>query len=212
MLIPQHLISISELSKQSNNSLILDIKCQCGNSKFKVFKNIPLESEKESNEKWITLINKRFRKGNIEQYSDQNGEVFIVRKNLFGKVIDKEKLHDMPRYSNVNIIKIICSECKKEHVLFDNRIHGYNSFVDGIKSCTYDNISFKQKTFKGSLNNLLEIKVRINIDSSVEEFKSEVNLDITLEEYSNAYSDITVFGNIVDVHYKKVVVYSEETA
>lgn len=192
--------------------MILDIKCQCGSSKFKVFKNMPLESEIKSKEKWEKLINNRFRKGNVEQYSDQKGNIFIVRKNLFGKIIDKEKLLDMPRYSKVNIIKIVCSQCQKEHLLYDNRLHGYDSFIDGIKSCTNEKIEFKQQKFKGSISNLLEIKIRIYNDFSLEEFSSEVNPDITIEEYSNAYSDITIFGNIIDIDDKNVIVFSEETA
>lgn len=212
MIVPQYLENISKIVKQSKSNVTLKLHCQCGLSEFKVFKNRPIEADRVAKDQWEKLINGRFDYGNVEQYSDQDGNRFIVRKNLFGKVIDKAKLNDMPRYSETNIIKIICNHCGKEHIIFDNRIHGYDAFIDNNDNFSYNGIEFAQKKFKGSNNNLLEIEIKIYNDLSFEQFCSQISKEATIEEHSNAFSDITIYGNVIDLNYKRVTVFSEETA
>ncbi|MFY9422147.1 MAG: hypothetical protein WBH29_02135 [Bacilli bacterium] len=212
MIVPQYLTQISKVVKQSNTNVILKLYCECGTSKFSVFKNKPLEADKVAKEQWEKLINERFKSGNVYQYTDEEGNAFIVKKNFFGKVIDKARLNDMPRYFDTNIIKIICNNCDKEHIIFDNRIHGYDAFIDGRKDCSYDEIEFTKRKFKGSRNNIAEIILKIYNDLSFEEFRGEVLQECSLEEYSNAFSNIIIYGNIIDLNNKRVIIFSEETA
>jgi ribosomal protein L33 len=212
MLIPKYLEHISKVVKQSKHNVTVKLQCECGESKFIVLKNKPLEADKLAKEQWEKLINERFSRGNVYQYSDKDGNRFIVRKNIFGIIVDKARLNDMPRYFDTNIIKLVCNNCGKEHIIFDNRIHGYDAYVEKRNNVSYEGIEFKQKTFKGSNNNLVAIEIKIDNDITFEEFCDQEGKEVTTEEYTNAFSNIIIYGNIIDLNNKRVTIFSEETA
>lgn len=80
MIVSNYLAKISKVAKQSNTNVILKLYCECGCSEFSIFNNKPLEADKAAKEQWVKLINERFKSGNVYQYTDKEGNKFIVKK------------------------------------------------------------------------------------------------------------------------------------
>lgn len=213
MLVPNYIKNISNIIKQTDKKVEVLLSCDCKEKYFYLYVNKPLLEDEIAKEKWENLINSRFKKGNVYQYSDHQGNVFIVKKNIFGKIIDKEKLNTMPKYTDTKIVKIKCKSCSKEYIIFDNRIHGYNSSIDNENSTiTYDNITFSQKRIKNSNNGAVKIIIKYENSENYEDYV-KLNEIISKEKYSELFHYIAIYA-FQEQNYKskKLLLFSEETS
>lgn len=206
MLIPNYLKNNVFLLGKKGKSLTLKFKCDCGNDKFLVFINKVSDIEDKSVKNFENLINTRFNKGNVYQYSDNKGKVFIVRKNMFGKIIDKEDLTNYPIYNSVKAIKLKCNSCGHDHVVFNNRIHGYNAVINNCE--IQDEIIFTEYLKKNYDLKNSDVIIKIRNDEDYEEYRKEEN--VSIEKYSEMFHDITIY--CITNNGKKVLILSEETA
>lgn len=211
MLVPNYIKNIANKIKETHEKVEVKLSCDCKEKYFFVYINKPLVEDEIAKAKWENLINTRFKKGNVYQYSDQQGNTFIVKKNIFGKIVDKERLNDMPKYTDTKIVKIRCISCGKEYIIFDNRIHGYNSSIANENTTiTYNNITFFQKKIKYSNNGAVEIIIKFENSENFEEY-IKLNKTISEEKYSELFHYITIYG-FLEENSKKSLIYSEETA
>jgi hypothetical protein len=209
MIIPQYLSNFAKNSKKSKDGTSFDLSCQCGCSQFLVYKNKLSKDEQEANDRWEALKKRRFDRGNVSFESDEEGNVFVIKKNFFGRITDKARVNDIP-CTDTNVFKAECSMCGMDIILFNNQIHGYDAVVEGVKKDT-PGIEFTQIKFKGSTDSQIKLNINIFNDRSLEEYNCNADMQATPEEYSNVFSEITIYGFVVDLNNKKVIIHSEET-
>ena len=208
--IPEYLKSIAKNEKVKSSNIVFDIVCECNNSEFLVFQN----KKNEDDVKKEKIFHERTKNWlSMERWTDKKtGIQYVVKRNLFGLITDKIPIDEVPTDLNFHeIIKIKCSKCDNEYVIFDNKKHGYDALVEGEKSENLE-IEFTQKKFRSSETHLSKIIVEVFNDTSLNQFIENTGLDFTAEQYSNAFSDISIYGFVVDLNDKKIVLYTEETA
>lgn len=87
------------------------------------------------------------------------------------------------------IIKMKCSDCGTERVIFDERYHGYNAVTSESDIAAVE----CQENFVLMFDDVIALQVKVENDASLEEFNENTGLDFSEEQYSNAFSWITIY-------------------
>lgn len=192
MPIPKYLREISSVIKTSKNFEIAKIKCKCGCNSFIVYKyTTPLKPDT------MHELNEIIR---------ENDELYLVKRNFFGKIVKKikytAKSYEKPR----NVVKVKCRECNSEYILFDNYKHGY----DAINTCLCDAVLSDISTgFEEVFPQSLEVFVKIYYDFTYELFQEEFE-KTDFETYLNSFDTIEIYG--ITSNSKKINICLEETS
>jgi len=193
MLIPKHLEEISEIIETSKNSEIAKIKCKCSHIHFIVYEFC------ESNNANV--------KSGFNEIIRENDKLYLVKRNFFGKIVEKIECGNMFEKKQRRIIKVKCEKCGLEYVLFDNYKHGYDAVIAQQESCTSKNeITFD---FKKAYSQPLEVFIKIYQDISYNQFKDEFG-NIDYSSYLNSFDSIDIYG--INSKSRKIKICSEETA
>ena len=200
--IPIHLKDCTKIKNISKDTIILQVLCNCGSLTFYLLVNL-LDVEEEN---IIKAYEKRLSSWrNIENYIDPITKIrYLVTRNIFGKIYDKipiSQVHDIKR---THILKVKCSECGREKVIFDNRHHGYDAVVEENRLFSTD----KEYQYGFMKKKSMEVEIKIRNDLTYDEYCIETEKNHS-KEYSNAFSSIEIYG-IIDGKKKKV--FEEETA
>jgi len=210
ILIPDYLKDYAVLEKNRKGYCDFSIKCECENMDFEIYKSELTNEEKEEQKRLEEAFIKRFGRG-FEVNSDKDGNVFYVKRNFLGQIVDKAPISEYPDFNNKLVIKIKCNKCGKEIIIFDNQEHGYNAIFCTPEKQKYPAI-FKQVIFKNTVNNLAGIRIRVYNDDTLEEFIENTGIeDVSKETYLNAFSWIFIDALVRDKKNKKVKIHDEET-
>lgn len=200
--VPLYLKECTKTKNCTKDAIILQVLCNCGCSAFYLLENI-LDIEEDN---MIKAYEKRFSKwGHIEKYTDPITQIsYLVAKNTFGKIIDKIPVSEIQDIKRTHIIKVECSKCGKQIILYDNRYHGYDAIV------TKDQISIVHKEYQYRLiqKKPMEVEIKIRNDLSYGEYCKTID-ETSTKEFSNAFSSIEIYG-IKDSKKKKY--FEEETS
>ena len=200
--IPTHLKECTKIKKESKDIVLLQVLCNCGCSTFYLLENL-LDIEEENS---IKAYEKKLSSwGHIENYTDPiTKSRYLVRRNIFGKISDKIPISELQDIKRTRIIKVECSECGTQRVIYDSRYHGYNALV------TDKHFSSTNKTYRYKLlqKDPMEVEIKIRNDLTYDEYCEEVEGN-EVNEFSNAFSCIEIYG-IKDGKKKKF--FDEETA
>lgn len=193
MLIPKHLEGISEIIATSKNMEVVKIKCKCSHSHFIVYE-------------FCESDNTNVKPG-FNEIIRENDKLYLIKRNFFGKVVEKIECENMFEKKQRRIIKAKCEKCGLEYVLFDNYRHGYDAVITQQESCASKNeITFN---FKKVYSQPIEVFVKIYQDISYNQFKDELgNIDYT--SYLNSFDNIDIYG--INSKSRKIKICSEETA
>ena len=193
MLIPKHLEEISEIIETSKNSEVAKIKCKCSHINFIVYE-------------FCESDNANVKPG-FNEIIRENDKLYLVKRNFFGKIVDKIECGNMFEKKQRRIIKVKCEKCGLDYILFDNYKHGYDAVIIQQESCAFKNeITFD---FKKVYSQTIEVFVKIYQDISYDQFKDEFeNTDYS--SYLNSFSNIDIYG--MNSKSRKIKICSEETA
>lgn len=193
MLIPKHLEEISEIIETSKNSEVAKIKCKCSHIHFIVYA-------------FCESDNANVKPG-FNEIIRENDKLYLVKRNLFGKIVDKIECANMFEKKQRRIIKVKCEKCGLEYILFDNYKHGYDAVIIQQENCASKNeITFD---FKKVYSQPIEVFVKIYQDISYNQFKDEFeNTDYS--SYLNSFSNIDIY--CMNSKLRKIKICSEETA
>ena len=103
------------------------------------------------------------------------------------------------------MIKVICSKCQKEIVLFDNRYYGYDGMTSDNEEKRKYILHYKQRGKEPH-----SIEVAIENEPSLEDFNMVIGESVTYDFYSNSFSWIGIY--IIDENGKKKKLYAFETS
>ncbi len=209
--IPNYLKHIATLDKQQKTWAHFSIKCTCGCDKFFVYQNC-LNKEEKALEKpynhamWEIYVSDKPRKRTV----DEDGKVHYWR--LFEPLKGLEGAHeelivpDCPFFLMIKVIKIKCVDCEKEHLVFDNRIHGYDGMTG---EHTQETLEYNPH-FKLKCKDIVSLQIKIENDESFEEFQKNTDLGFTEDQYSDSFSWIVIYK--IDKKGKKTKIFDCETA
>lgn len=202
MEIPIYLKDYTEVQKNKKHIITLRVVCKCGCDSFYLLKN-RLEVAKTN---IIEAQEKKFTKWrNIENYIDPITKIrYLVTKNVFGKIYDMIPISRLDNINEINIIKVKCSKCENEKIIFDNRHNGYNSMVTDKRFFHMDKEYFYDLIQKETMG----VEIKLQNDLTYEEYCEEVGKEFA-DEYQNAFSSITIYGII---NKTKKIFFEEETA
>ena len=124
----------------------------------------------------------------------------FIKKEVF--------LPEKPTFAGVMSMQTECSECGRMHVIFDNRIHGYDGvFCSESADLTYVPY-YKKRETRDKLPRKIEI-VTEN-DETIEAFRENTGIECDEAAYSNAFGWICVYA--IDEKGKKSKILDFETA
>ena len=115
-------------------------------------------------------------------------------------------ISERPFFAMIAVAKIKCQHCGAEHLIFDNRCHGYSGMTD---THTQEELLY-QPHFRPKCRNAVGIEIKVENDPSIEIFKENTGLSFTEEQYSNAFSWIKVYA--INPDGKKSLILDFETA
>ncbi len=212
-LLPPQLKDIAIDVVQDKQTVHCQIKCLCGCETFSVYKSVHEETPFEAYEKSLKLPI-----FTLDGRIDKNGRRYTIWRTFFGipigKRYDDELFLPNGTICYSDIIKIRCTECGHEYIIFDGDKHGYDALTTVIKNLSnainFQNDYEKQK-YK-TLRKCCGVEVAIRNDNSYEEIEEIFkvhNLPLTYEQYVNAFSWFTVCA-VVDG--KARVIFDMETS
>lgn len=193
MLIPKHLEEISEIIETSKNNEVAKIKCKCCHSHFIVYE-------------FVEADNVNYKPG-FNEIIREDDKLYLVKRNFFGKIVEKIECGNMFEKKQRRIIKVKCEKCGLEYVLFDNYKHGYDAVIIQQECCVSENeIIFD---FKKVYSQPLEVFIKIYQDISYDQFKDEFK-NMNYNGYLNSFGNIDIYG--INSKSRKIKICSEETA
>lgn len=198
-ILPQYLSSIAtKITETKNKKILFNINCICGGQNFFIFKNCETAEEITKKKNWESLI-----KGYNSGYSDDKGNLYLTKK-IFGIKIKQIKINrsDVPQYNT--IIKVKCSECGKEYIIYDSRENGYDAMVDSLENNKITDLPVQYIKF---LDKEQSIKIKITNDLAYQEFVDEFQ-NASLQDFSNAFSEISIY---ITNNNKRKCIFTAET-
>ena len=175
-MIPKHLREISDVINTSKNVNIAKTKCKCGCNRFIVYK--------------YTTPLKPYIKHGLNEIIRENDELYLVKRNFWGKIIKKIKYSDTFCEKPRNVVKVKCQKCNSEYILFDNYKHGYDAINSYFKNAILSDVS---TGFEEVYPQSLEVFVKISQDVSYTLFQEEFN-KMDFETYLNSFDNIEIYG------------------
>lgn len=172
------------------------IKCSdCDCDKFIIYEHVFYETNPDNE------INKFIKKHPMLSYEisrDKNNRLYF-RGTIFDIPITKKMFFDEGS-NNINshiVVKACCSNCKKEVIIFDNFIDGYDALTENKIKPMEKNLHFEKMN-----NTPQNINLEIYNYNTFEEFKSNTGLK-NLEDYYNGFGAIKVILVDPKTHKKK---------
>ncbi len=154
--IPYHLRFLAEEIICKETTLTMQLHCPCGCTYFKLYENAPTAAEREELNAYQAECNRLLGMHGIYGQCNKSGSIRTYQRGFLG--IEKDiQLPPAPPYAAIHAIKASCAECGKETVLFDSRLHGYDSAVCGTNCAIEYAVAYRQKF----LRNQPERRVRI---------------------------------------------------
>lgn len=207
--VPEYLSYIAVFINNKKDCVNFSIQCPCGCNTFFVYENeLTKEEKKEAKPFYDAML---YLHGN-DGYGcsitvDENGTRHFW-KLLSPDKSKKEEVHIPPKplYAGIVVIKAKCENCGREHILFDNRIHGY----DGMTSDKTTDVLAHKLLFKQKSKHSFSITIKLENAPSLEDFNSQLGTNFDENQYSKAFSWIVIYGTNYNGVKKKLFDY--ETA
>jgi hypothetical protein len=205
--IPDYIKNIARTAHSNKNWLTVSIHCECGSDEFFLYKSkFPKEAQemvKQNNDEYIKVLG-----GHMPHFRWDEDK--ILRTYIREGRVEKEIILPKPlSFAALVVYKVKCNKCKKEYVIFDNSIHGYDAVnTDSAPKMPDFQLEFTERAFKDNSPKRIHIKYENN--ESIEEFFDSTDEEVNELKYSNSFSWIVIYA--IGQNSKKTQVYSEETA
>lgn len=129
LLLPTHLRCLAADPAREDGMLTMLLRCPCGCMRFRLEEAVPAPAEQAAIDAW-RAADKAARRGCIVRFrKDENGNTVLMRRRFpFGRWEPlKPLLPELPCYIDVLALRGICRSCGKTHLIYDNRVHGFDA-------------------------------------------------------------------------------------
>ncbi len=211
MPVPNYLSSIAYRENQKNNFTTFYLKCNCGCTSFDIYESFLNKEERLLCQPYYDALNHSVSGGCFSNCTkDETGT--IHHWIYFTHSIDGPKeevfIPPAPAFAHITVIKVKCSGCGKEYIIYDSRYNGYSG---SYKQCSEEEKIYVPhfKLKKRRDNAPVEICISVEHDESFEAFKENTGLNCTFEQFTNFYTWIIIYS--VDSKSKKRKLFEFET-
>lgn len=219
MPVPSYLSNIAYDISFSKETTTFNLKCECGCYMFDIYESYLTKEEKELCKPYRDAIEYSILGGpriNGAHCSmctkDENGVIHHWILLTEDKNGPKEEviIPPEPACATVYSIKVKCSKCGKEYIIFDNRFHGYDGLFGSETSEETKNYTPQYKQKKRRDNAPVKVQIKVENVLTLEVFRDSTGIECSYEDYTNAYSWIIVYT--IDGFGKKRKIIDYETA
>lgn len=124
---PAHLKPISEMIEQGETFSTLRLRCPCGCRKFYFGRAAYTPEEHAALREHEELCRAATDGYRIKTKVDKQGKQITLRKQgLFGHW-EAVEVPPVPECYYVTAVRAVCAECGGAHLIFDNRLHGFET-------------------------------------------------------------------------------------
>lgn len=130
-LLPSHLRSLAADPVRDVDSLTMTLCCPCGCTRFRLEKATHNTAEQAAIDEWLAA-EKAARKGRILHFrKNEHGQTELMcRRLFFGRWEPfKSLIPPPPCYMDVLALRGTCRSCGKTHLIYDNRVHGFDALI-----------------------------------------------------------------------------------
>lgn len=130
-LLPTHLRPLAADPAWYAECLTMTLRCPCGCTRFQLEEAAHSAAEQAAIDEW-EAANKAARKGRILRFrKNEDGQTELMcRRILFGRWEPFESLIPPPPCCmDVRALRGICRSCGKIHLIYDNRVHGFDALM-----------------------------------------------------------------------------------
>lgn len=194
--IPSYLRQIAVPLKMNDAISLFSVKCTCGCEYFQVYTNCLSKQEVALKKAYFDAEDAFFSDGLFENFTkDRRGRFHYWRflepeKGWNGK-LEEVVLPEYPFFLDIRVVKAKCAACGEEHLIFDSRIHGYDSVA--AQKITDRDMAYKPH-FRRKGKEPVKINVMLSNEPTLEKFqKTKKKLrDFTEEQYSNSFDTLYI--------------------
>lgn len=130
-LLPTHLRPLAADLTRYADCLTMTLRCPCGCTCFRLEEAAHSAVEQAAIDEW-EAANKAARKGRILRFrKNEDGQTELMcRRIFFGRWEPfKSLIPPPPCYMDVLALRGICRSCGKTHLIYDNRLHGFDALI-----------------------------------------------------------------------------------
>jgi hypothetical protein len=207
-MIPEYLRPIAREIRVKGNRSTCAIQCPCGSQRFHIYHNKFTDAEKAAYDQYREEYERIFRGSYASMCTrDDEGNLHHWKLVFPGIKIEVFPPMSLP-FSTVVSWRARCCACGAEHLIFDNRIHGYDGvFCTDQETCDYLP-HYVQRAFRDKEPRRIEITTEN--DPTLEEFRENTGIQCEQGPYSNAFGWISAVA--VNEKGKKTKLFDYETA
>ena len=209
--IPRYLRHLAIPLKEQGTWTHFSIRCPCRGNRFWIYQNSFTKEENALVKPVIDAWNEIYDPTKPRAVTtDENGQKHYWR--LFQPLKGLDGAHQeiivpkCPFFMGISVLKATCAACGKEHLLFDNRIHGY----DGMTGEHTREVLEYVPSFKLKCKTAVSLEIKVENDASLEVFEENTALGFTEEQYSDSFSWMVIYKT--DEKGKKTKIFDTETA
>lgn len=208
MPIPDYLKEIAYDETRKDDFTSFRLKCKCCCTHFHVYESYLNNSEKELCKPYYDALERSVTGGCFSSSTqDENGMIHHWIYFTHSRNGPKEEvvIPPKPLFACIMVIKVKCSECGNEYVIYDSRLYGNNGvFCSNPVEKEYEP-HFKLKKRRDGLP--VEICISVEHTESYEEFQKATSYDFIT--FSNAFTWMVIYSN--DSKNKKRKLFEFET-
>ena len=207
-MIPAYLRHISREIRVKGGRTTVALVCTCGNDCFDLFYNKFTKAEQEQYDRYLVEEEKVFRGSYASMCTRDNDGRLRHWKIVFPEIKIEVFPPEMPSFATVVSWRARCSGCGAQHLIFDNRYHGYDGAFCGDGANLDYEPNYVQRMTRDKTPRRVEITTEN--DATLEQFRENTGIDCDCDAYSNGFGWISISS--VDSKGKKTKLLDYETA
>lgn len=163
--VPEYLLPYAHRTKIVKEAVSFDLECTCGCSDFALLKNsFTAEEERVLKEYEQSFPNTGWHTVYSEKGEDEKPRFYIKRLFFFKQYL---VFPQAPVFADIKVIKAICKSCGKEILIFDSRLHGYDSIESSDEKKAYIPHFNENKAQDGNVSVKIEQNDEADVDSAL---------------------------------------------
>lgn len=130
-LLPTHLRPLAVDAAREGGLLTMTLRCPCGCTRFRLEEAAHSVAEQAAIDEWLAA-KRAARKGRILRFrKNEHGQMELMcRRIFFGRWESfKSLIPPPPCYMDVLALCGTCRSCGKTHLIYDNRVHGFDALM-----------------------------------------------------------------------------------
>ena len=208
MPIPNYLQEIAYNERSKGDFTSFGLKCKCGSTHFHIYESYLDKHEKELCKPYYDALDYSITGGCFSSCTkDENGVLHHWVYLTHSRNGPKEEVIIPPKpiCACIKVIKVKCSECGNEYVIYDSRTSWYDGVFSTNSAEKAYNPHFKLKKRRDGLP--VEICISVEHTETFEEFQNIISCEYS--KYTDAFLWIVIYS--IDDNNKKRKLYEFET-